>query len=349
MGYDVHALAEGESLVLGGVAIPHFQGTVAHSDGDVLIHALCDALLGAAALRDIGFHFPDTDLKYKGADSSTLLQEVVALLQERGFFIANVDATIAAQQPKINPYIPAMQSHLSQLMGIDVADVSLKASTTEQLGFEGREEGISVYAVALIEKHTQRIIPKNERMDTNDEMTKTEQQFDQVIAVCREIFIKKMSDYGPAWRILRPSSLTDQLYIKVKRIRSIQTKGESKVGESIDGEFVALVNYAAMGIIQLELGFADEVDMPKEKALELYDKYVEEGKQLMIRKNHDYGEAWRSMRVSSLADLILQKVYRTKQIEDNKGATLVSEGIDANYFDMLNYAVFALILIEEGN
>lgn len=179
-------------------------------------------------------------------------------------------------------------------------------------------------------------------------MTKTEQQFDSVVANCREIFIKKMSDYGPAWRILRPTSLTDQLYIKVMRIRSIQTKGESKVGESIEGEFVALVNYAAMGIIQLELGFADEVDMPGEKALELYDKYIEESKQLMIRKNHDYGEAWRSMRVSSLADLILQKVHRTKQIEDNEGETIISEGIDANYYDMLNYAVFALIHIEES-
>lgn len=178
-------------------------------------------------------------------------------------------------------------------------------------------------------------------------MTRTEQEFDQVIDNCREIFIKKSADYGPAWRILRSSSLTDQLYIKVKRIRSIQTTGISKVGESIDGEFVALVNYAAMGLIQLELGFADEVDISNEKALELYNKYVEESKQLMMLKNHDYGEAWRSMRVSSLADIILQKVYRTKQIEDNKGATLISEGIDANYFDMLNYAVFALILIEE--
>jgi hypothetical protein len=179
-------------------------------------------------------------------------------------------------------------------------------------------------------------------------MTKTEQQFDSVIAVCREIFIKKMADYGPAWRILRPSSLTDQLYIKVMRIRSIQTKGESKVGESIDGEFVALVNYAAMGIIQLELGFTDQVDISSEKALELFDKYVEESKQLMMRKNHDYGEAWRSMRVSSLADLILQKVHRTKQIEDNEGTTIISEGVDANYYDMLNYAVFALIRIDEG-
>lgn len=148
----MHALAEGETLVLGGVTIPHIQGTVAHSDGDVLIHALCDALLGAAALRDIGFHFPDTDSRFKGADSSLLLKEVVALLSDKGFSVGNVDATIAAQQPKINPFIPQMQSHLSQVMGVELDDVSLKASTTERLGFEGREEGISVYAVALIEK-----------------------------------------------------------------------------------------------------------------------------------------------------------------------------------------------------
>ncbi len=152
-GYDVHALAEGENLVLGGVDISHVKGTVAHSDGDVLIHALCDALLGAAALRDIGFHFPDTDPKYKGADSSTLLKEVVALVKEKKFSIGNVDATIAAQQPKINPHIPAMQMHLARILELDLEDVSLKASTTEKLGFEGREEGISVYAVALIEKH----------------------------------------------------------------------------------------------------------------------------------------------------------------------------------------------------
>lgn len=179
-------------------------------------------------------------------------------------------------------------------------------------------------------------------------MIKTEQQFDNVIKVCRDIYAKKTSDYGAAWRILRPSSLTDQLFIKAKRIRSIQTAGISKVGESIDGEFVAIVNYAAMGLVQLELGFSDAVDIDSTEALELYDKYVAESKQLMIRKNHDYGEAWRSMRVSSLVDLILQKLYRTKEIEDNLGKTLISEGIDANYFDMLNYAVFALILIEEG-
>lgn len=151
-GYDVHALAPEETLVLGGVVIPHSMGTVAHSDGDVLIHALCDALLGAAALRDIGFHFPDTDPKFKGVDSSTLLKEVASLLDSKGFVIGNVDATIAAQQPKINPFIPQMQSHLAQVLGVDLDDVSLKASTTERLGFEGREEGISVYAVALIEK-----------------------------------------------------------------------------------------------------------------------------------------------------------------------------------------------------
>ena len=150
-GYDVHALAQGEYLVLGGVDIPHVKGTVAHSDGDVLAHAISDALLGAAALRDIGFHFPDTDPKYKGADSLTLLREVVALLHQKGWYINNVDATIAAQQPKINPHIPAMQKLLAEAMAVDPLDVSLKASTTERLGFEGREEGISVYAVALIQ------------------------------------------------------------------------------------------------------------------------------------------------------------------------------------------------------
>jgi len=155
LGYDVHALAKGESLILGGVEIPHAKGTVAHSDGDVLIHAICDALLGAAALRDIGFHFPDTDPDYKGADSCDLLRNVVELLQEKHFEIGNIDATIAAQQPKINPYIPQMQERLSEILGIAADDVSLKASTTERLGFEGREEGISVYAVALIEKNNQ--------------------------------------------------------------------------------------------------------------------------------------------------------------------------------------------------
>lgn len=151
-GYDVHALAEGESLVLGGVEIPHALGTVAHSDGDVVLHAISDALLGAAALRDIGFHFPDTDAEFKGADSLFLLSKVVGLLHKKGFTVGNIDVTIAAQQPKINPYIPAMQIKIAQVLHLDLDDVSLKASTTERLGFEGREEGISVYAVALIQK-----------------------------------------------------------------------------------------------------------------------------------------------------------------------------------------------------
>lgn len=151
-GYDVHALAEGESLVLGGVDIPHALGTVAHSDGDVVLHAISDALLGAATLRDIGFHFPDTDAEFKGADSLFLLSKVVGLLHEKGFTVGNIDVTIAAQQPKINPYIPAMQTKIAQVLHVDLDDVSLKASTTERLGFEGREEGISVYAVALIQK-----------------------------------------------------------------------------------------------------------------------------------------------------------------------------------------------------
>ncbi len=151
-GYDVHALAVGETLILGGVAIPHEKGTIAHSDGDVLIHAICDALLGAAALRDIGFHFPDTDAAYKGVDSVFLLKKVVELLVEKNYHIGNIDATIAAQRPRINPFIPEIQSCLAKAMSIAEEDVSVKASTTERLGFEGREEGISVYAVALIEK-----------------------------------------------------------------------------------------------------------------------------------------------------------------------------------------------------
>ena len=178
-------------------------------------------------------------------------------------------------------------------------------------------------------------------------MTKTEQQFDAIIAQCREIFIKKSSDYGPAWRVLRPESVTDQIFIKVKRIREIQMTGLSKVGDDIEGEFLAIVNYSVMGIVQYVKGCANEVDMTNEQALELYDKYVEEAKQLMICKNHDYGEAWRQMRVSSITDLIYQKVCRTKQIEDNKGKTEISEGVDANYFDMLNYSVFALIKMSE--
>lgn len=172
--------------------------------------------------------------------------------------------------------------------------------------------------------------------DTNNEYTK-------VINVCRELFVKKTKDYGTAWRILRPSSLTDQLFIKAQRIRTVQETGQNKVGENIEDEFVAIVNYCIMAIIQLVEEDLDGFELPASQAEELYDKYAKEAFELMTKKNHDYGEAWRDMRVSSLTDLILQKIYRVKQMEDNKGETLVSEGIDANYFDMLNYAAFALI------
>lgn len=159
-----------------------------------------------------------------------------------------------------------------------------------------------------------------------------------------------MKDYGSAWRILRPSSLTDQIFIKANRIRTIQETGQSKVGEDILGEFIGIVNYSVMALIQLELGFSDERDdISVEEAVQRYDAHVKETFELMQRKNHDYGEAWRDMRVSSLCDLILMKVLRIKQIEDNKGKTLISEGIDANYQDMLNYAVFALIQLSEEN
>ena len=177
-------------------------------------------------------------------------------------------------------------------------------------------------------------------------MEKTNQQFDQVIAMCREIFLQKTFDYGTAWRILRPSSITDQILIKANRIRSLEIKGVSKVGEGISGEFVAIINYAVMGLVQLDKGFAHEADLSKEEAVKLYDEKITAAKELMLKKNHDYDEAWRSMRVSSYTDMILQKIQRTKQIEDHSGETMISEGVDANYLDMLNYAVFALVKLE---
>ncbi|MDE7165725.1 MAG: 2-C-methyl-D-erythritol 2,4-cyclodiphosphate synthase [Bacteroidaceae bacterium] len=152
MGYDVHQLVSGRDLWLGGIKIAHTYGLLGHSDADVLIHAICDALLGAAHLRDIGFHFPDTDAKFKNADSKELLRSVVALIGEKGYRVGNVDATVCAQRPKLNPHIPHMQQCLAEIMGIEEDDVSIKATTTEMLGFTGREEGISAYAVALIEK-----------------------------------------------------------------------------------------------------------------------------------------------------------------------------------------------------
>ncbi|UKK50679.1 DUF1599 domain-containing protein [Prevotella sp. E13-17] len=176
---------------------------------------------------------------------------------------------------------------------------------------------------------------------------KTNAQFEAAIAECRDIFSKKLHDYGASWRILRPSSLTDQLFIKAKRIRSLEIKQESLVGEGIRPEFMALINYGIVGLIQLEKGFADGVDMNNDEALALYDRYAKEALELMKRKNHDYDEAWRDMRVSSYTDLILTKIERIKEIEDLGGATLVSEGIDANYMDIINYAVFGLIKLEK--
>jgi hypothetical protein len=176
-------------------------------------------------------------------------------------------------------------------------------------------------------------------------MNNTSQEYDAVITVCRTLFNNKMKDYGSAWRILRLPSLTDQIYIKAQRIRSLQENEVRKVDEGEASEFIGIINYSIMALIQLELGTVEQPDLDVEKATSFYDAKIKETKVLMENKNHDYGEAWREMRVNSLTDLILQKLLRVKQIEDNKGKTLVSEGIDANYQDMINYAVFALILM----
>ena len=173
-------------------------------------------------------------------------------------------------------------------------------------------------------------------------MNKTEKQFDDCIKECREIFNKKLKDYGAAWRIMRPTSLTDQIYIKANRIRTLETK-ENLVGEGIRSELIGIINYCIIALIQLELGYSETDDIDTKKAQTLYDKYVENTKKLLAKKNHDYDEAWRQMRNESYTDLILMKIHRTKQIENNGGKTLISEGIDANYYDMLNYAVFYMI------
>lgn len=178
-------------------------------------------------------------------------------------------------------------------------------------------------------------------------MEKTLRQYDEVVAECRSLFLKKMQDYGSAWRILRPSSMTDQIFIKAQRIRSIEEKGVARVQEGIRPEFVGIVNYAVMGLIQLELAAEEDINLDLTKATSLYDQYIANARRLMQNKNHDYGEAWRDMRVSSLTDIILMKIFRTKQIEDHQGQTTVSEGVDANYYDMINYSVFALIKMNE--
>jgi hypothetical protein len=178
-------------------------------------------------------------------------------------------------------------------------------------------------------------------------MNNTSAEYDSVIAICRQLYINKMKDYGSAWRILRLPSLTDQIFIKAQRIRSLQENEVRKVDEDETGEFIGIINYSIMALIQLDKGVADQPDLGVDEATALYEEKVHLTKTLMEAKNHDYGEAWRDMRVSSLTDLILQKLLRVKQIEDNKGKTLVSEGIDANYQDMINYAVFALILMKK--
>ncbi|WP_026755543.1 DUF1599 domain-containing protein [Sediminibacter sp. Hel_I_10] len=178
-------------------------------------------------------------------------------------------------------------------------------------------------------------------------MQDTSQQYDDVIAKCRSLFLNKMSDYGSAWRILRLPSLTDQIFIKAQRIRGLQQNAVRRVDEGEVSEFIGIINYCTMALIQLEKGVVEQPDLSVEEATKLYDQQIATTKQLMLDKNHDYGEAWREMRVSSLTDLILQKLLRVKQIEDNSGKTLVSEGIDANYQDMINYSVFALIHIEQ--
>ena len=180
-------------------------------------------------------------------------------------------------------------------------------------------------------------------------MADTKEQFEKVIGICRDLFVKKLHDYGASWRIMRPASITDQIFIKAKRIRTLEITKESKVGEGIYPEFVGIVNYGVIGLIQLERGFADKVDIAADEAIALYDRYITATKQLMYAKNADYGEAWRDMRISSSTDLILTKIQRTKQIENLGGATLVSEGIDANYMDMINYSLFALIKLEYGD
>ena len=182
-------------------------------------------------------------------------------------------------------------------------------------------------------------------------MADTSAQFDEIARQCGDLFTKKAIDYGTAWHILRLPSLTDQIYIKAQRIRSLQETGLNKVGEGIIPEFIGIVNYSVMALIQLEVGVAETMDeiLPAEEAIKLYTKYLNQAKMLMMNKNHDYGEAWRKMRISSLTDIILMKLLRIKQIEDNQGKTLVSEGLDANYYDMINYAMFALIrLVIEG-
>jgi hypothetical protein len=178
-------------------------------------------------------------------------------------------------------------------------------------------------------------------------MTDTPRQFEQAIALCKDVFVNKMKDYGSSWRILRAPSLTDQIFIKANRIRSIEQKGVQKIAEGIRPEFIGIVNYSVIALVQLELGTDGDLELNKEMALKLYDKHIRSARELMEAKNHDYDEAWRSMRISSITDIILMKLMRIRQIEGREGETLVSEGVDANYRDIINYALFALIKLEQ--
>jgi len=183
-------------------------------------------------------------------------------------------------------------------------------------------------------------------LQQNKDLTNTAHEYETVINTCRELFIKKTRDYGTAWRILRPSSITDQIFIKAQRIRTLEEKKVSKVGDDIRGEYIGIINYCVIAMMQLELSNDDPMELPVDRVSQLFDEKVKETKELMFAKNHDYGEAWRDMHISSLTDLILMKIFRVKQIEDNQGTTLASEGVKANYQDMLNYSVFALIKME---
>ena len=180
-------------------------------------------------------------------------------------------------------------------------------------------------------------------------MEKTLEQYQSVLNECRSLFANKLKDYGAAWRILRMSSLTDQIYIKAARIRSLQEKETQKIDEGQESEFIGIINYALIALIQIELGVSEQIDIDAERALELFSEKADGAMELMQNKNHDYGEAWRDMRISSITDMILQKILRVKQIEDNQGKLIVSEGLEANYLDMVNYAIFALILLKENS
>ncbi len=192
------------------------------------------------------------------------------------------------------------------------------------------------------------IFGAKDRKKQSPTFTMTNQQYDKAVQSCRDIFIKKTKDYGTSWRVLRTISIVDQIFIKAQRVRTIQEKGTQMVGEDITGEFMAMVNYGVIGLIQLDLADTKVEDLPLNKVEQLYDEKIGVTREVMLDKNHDYGEAWRGMSQESFADLILMKLMRIRQILANEGKTLISEGIDANYIDIINYSLFALILIVEG-